>query len=131
MTAGSSDSIRVELAVPAATLQGEAVTMTVRVTNVLDRAVDLYLTGRPIAFDLIVADAAGRVRWRRLEDEVVAMALRIETLEPGATLQLTDRWNQRTNTGEPVPPGAYTVRGELLTEDGVLATPVQSFRITP
>jgi hypothetical protein len=131
MTAVSGDSIRVELELPGSVPQGEPVAMILRVTNLLDRSVDLYLTGRPIAFDLIVMDAAGRVVWRRLQDEVVAMVLRIETLDAGAALEFTDRWIQRTNSGEAVPPGEYTVRGELLTEDRPLASSARTFRIMP
>ena len=100
-----------------------------RVQNVSDGALDLYLTGRPIAFDLIVTDAEGSVVWRRLEGEVIAAVLRIETLNPGAILVLEDRWNQRSNAGEPVAPGPYTVRGELPTESGPLVTTTSPLRI--
>lgn len=108
---------------------GVPVAITVRAENITARSLDLYLTGRPIAFDLIVTDLTGAVVWRRLEGEVIAAALRIETLAPGDTLELTDTWDQRTNAGEPVVPGAYTVRGEILAEDQPLVTPSRTLRI--
>jgi len=64
-----------------------------------------------------------------LEGEFVQAILRIETLAPGGTLELNATWNQRSNTGERVQPGAYTVRGELLTEGAPLVTAEVPLRI--
>lgn len=124
-----SDSLRLHLELPEEVGEGVALPMTLRVENVLERHLDLYLTGRPIAFDLVVTDEEGGVVWRRLEGQVVPMVLRIETLAPGGVLELTGRWDQRSNAGDPVPPGVYTVRGEVLAEDGPLVTPARRVRI--
>lgn len=98
-------------------------TVTLRAENVSGESLDLYLQGRTIAFDVVVTDADGSVVWRRLEGEVIPAILRIETLEPGATLELEAHWDQRSNIGQPVAPGRYTVHGEFLTEGDPLVTP--------
>lgn len=131
MTAGAPDSLRLRLSLPEELETGTPVPVTLTVENITDRALDLYLTGRPIAFDLMVSDEAGEEIWRRLEGETIPMVLRIETLAPGAFLELTDTWDQRTNEGEAVPPGTYTVRGEILTEGEGLAAPPRVLRIVP
>jgi hypothetical protein len=107
------------------------VAITVRAENGTDSTIDLYLTGRPIAWDVVVTDAAGTVVWRRLEDEIIATALRIETLAPGASLELTGAWDQRSNAGDAVAPGSYTVQAGILTETEPLVTPSRLLRILP
>jgi hypothetical protein len=120
--APDSDSLRLTCEFRERVREGEPVPMTLRVENVGSETLDLYLTGRPVAYDLVVTDREGAVVWRRLEGEVVAAVLRIEILEPGAELSFEDVWDQRSNAGEPVRAGEYFVHGELLTEDGPLAS---------
>ena len=124
-----SDSLRLRLDVPREVAAGDPVPMRLRVENVAGRALDLYLTGREIAFDLIVESAAGTVAWRRLHDQVIPQILRVEQLAPGDTLVLEDAWDQRSNDGEPVAPGTYAVRGEVLTEDEPLVAGPATLRI--
>jgi hypothetical protein len=131
VTSFAPDSLHLRLELAEEVERGVAVPMTIHVTNSTDRALDLYLTGRPVAFDLVVADEEGIVLWRRLEGEHIAMALRIETLAAGDSLQLADRWDQRTRDGVAVPPGVYKVHGEILTEDEPLVTPSRTLRIRP
>jgi hypothetical protein len=130
-TAGAPDSLRLRLELPDEVEAGAPVPITLVAKNVTDRALELYLTGRPVAFDLTVIDEAGAVVWRRLEGQMILMVLRIETLAPGAALELHDTWDQRTNEGVRVPPGAYTVRGEILAEGERLPTPPRELRILP
>lgn len=130
VAATPSDSLRLWLDIPAEVRAGEPVAITLRVENITERSLDLYLTGRTIAFDLAVTDEDGAVVWRRLGDEVIPAILRLETLEPGETLSLDDTWEQRSNDGEPVAPGTYTVRGEILTEEEPLVTPEVPLRVT-
>lgn len=125
-----SDSLRLLLELPERVPPGRAVPITLVVENLTDRPLDLYLRGRTIAFDLTVRRADGGVVWRRLEDEVIPAILRIETLQPRGRLELRAEWDQRTNAGEPVPPGDYEVQGELLTEQDPLATPHVRLRVT-
>jgi len=127
----SADSLSLRLEMPERVATDEPVPITLEVRNVTDRSIDLYLTGRPIAFDLVVTEEDGEVVWRRLEGEVIPMVLRIETLEPGVALEFEETWDQRSNAGEFVPPGTYTVRGKLLTEDEPLVTPESRLRIGP
>lgn len=122
-------AVRVELDTGGQVRRGADVALIVRVTNTMDRPVDLYLTGRPVAFDVIVSDAGGRVWWRRLEGRTIAMALRLESLAPGASLVLSDRWDQRSGAGETVPVGDYQVRAEVFTESGVLRSVPHTLRI--
>lgn len=126
-----SDSLRLDLVVPEQVRGGEAVPIAVRVRNVSDRPLNLHLRGRTIAFDVIVADAEGDTVWRRMKDAVIPAILRIETLDAGGTLELEETWDQRSNDGEPVAPGIYTVHGELLTDGEPLVTPGEPLRIVP
>lgn len=104
--------------------------ITLRVENVGSRPLDLYLRGRTIAFDLVVSRPDGTVIWRRLHDEMIPAILRLETLAPGAALELEDVWDQRSNDGELVTPGDYLVHGELLSEEQPLVTPAEPLRIS-
>jgi hypothetical protein len=124
-----SDSVRLHLDVPGQVRVSDRIPIAVRVENVTDRTLDLYLTGRPLAWDVIVTDATGAVVWRRLEGEIIATALRIETLAPGAALELDDAWDQRTKDGAAVAAGTYSVRAEILTETQPLVTPARELRI--
>jgi hypothetical protein len=131
VSATPEDSPRLHLDIPEQAAAGESVPITVRAVNQGDRTIELYLTGRPVAWDVIVTDAAGTMVWRRLEGEIIAMALRIETLEPGEVLELAGAWDQRSNAGATVAPGTYTVRAEILTEAAPLVTPSLELRILP
>jgi hypothetical protein len=126
-----NDSLRLELGLPEKVKAGQEVIMTLRVENTAKRTLELYLTGEPPAFDLIVTDEGGEVIWRRLEGEVVTMVLRLEALAPGEALTFSHPWDQRDDDGVPVPPGAYTVRGELLTEGDPLASRSRTLIVVP
>jgi hypothetical protein len=126
------DSMTLELSAPNQVRAGEPVPFIIRVTNRGTGPVTLYLRGRPVAFDLIVTDARGKVTWRRLENATVSMILQVRELASGETLTFEDVWPQHTNAGNPVQPGEYRVKGELLTDtDTPLTTQVHTFRITP
>lgn len=125
----ASDSLRLTLHVPDRVEAGEPVPMTVRLENASERALDLHLRGRTIAFDLVVTAEDGSVVWRRLEGEVIPAILRIETLPAGEALELEDTWDGRSNEGAPVPPGLYRVRGEVPAEGEPLVTPTERLRI--
>lgn len=60
--------------------------------------------------------------WRRLEDEVVPAILRIETLDPGAVIEIEGTWGRRANNGTPVSDGKDGIGGEMLTEQESLVT---------
>jgi hypothetical protein len=131
MPAPASDSLHLSLELPHRVAPGEPVPVILRARNVSGRALDLYLRGRTIAFDIVVSDENDEVVWRRLEDELIPAILRIETLDPGEVLEVEERWDQRSNSSDPVPPGSYRVRGLFLTEGDPLITPEHSLRIIP
>jgi hypothetical protein len=105
------------------------VSITLRAENIGGRPLELYLRGRTIAFDVVVARADGEAVWRRLEGEVIPAILRLEVLTPGQVLELGAEWDQRTNGGAPVGAGSYEVRGLLLTDAEPWETPPATLRI--
>lgn len=131
VSATTSDSLRLRIEVAPQVPAGEPVQIRLLVENVSARSLDLYLRGRTLAFDLVVSRADGTVVWRRLADEAIPAILRLETLSSGARLDLQDTWDQRTNAGQPVPDGAYLIRGEVLTEGPPLVTPDEPLRVGP
>lgn len=129
MERSASDSLSLTIEAPDRVVVGEPVPFTLRLENLSDRTLTLYLTGREIAFDVIVQRADGATVWRRLEGEVVQSILRLQMLEPEAALVLESSWDQRSNAGERVAPGEYRVRGEVLTEDQPIVSPAEPLRI--
>jgi hypothetical protein len=111
-----ADSPMVTLEVPREVRVGDAVPMKLRVANLGDRPLTLRLTGRPIAFDLIVTSADGTTVWRRLEEATITMVLQVRTLASGETLVLEDVWRQQAAGGARVSPGDYAVTAALLTD---------------
>jgi hypothetical protein len=124
-----SDSLRLRLDLPEQVPGGVPVRIRLVVENLTDRSLDLYLRGRQISFDLVVEARAGDTVWRRLENEVIPAILRLETLAPRQSLTLEDTWDQRSNQGARVPPGAYRVHAELLTEGDPLVSPSRTLHI--
>ena len=124
------DSLRLELDVATEARVGSVVSIALRVRNVGDRPIDLYLRGRTVAFDVIVRRDSGEVVWRRLENAIIPAILRIETLAPNATLELRADWSLATTTGATVTPGTYAVQGVLLTEDAEMRTVPVSLHVS-
>ena len=128
----SVDSPTVTVEVPSEVRARQPIPMTLRVTNPTSRPLTLYLRGRPVAFDLVVAQTDGAIIWHRLAGAVITMVLQVRTLAPGETLEFKDTWKQTTKTGRRVPPGDYVVTGELPT-DGPrpFVSPSVALRILP
>jgi hypothetical protein len=124
------NSLRFVVVAPRSMRLGKPVPITLRLTNAGNQKVDLYLLGRRITFDIIVAGPDGRIVWRRLEGTSGQQILQVKTLAPGETLELKDAWTQRTNAGGPVLPGVYTVQGVLPTDATPLQTAPVRLRIT-
>lgn len=119
------DSVRFTLVAPDSVPRGEPVPITLRLTNTGDRRVTLYLTGRSITFDIIVARPDGDVVWRRLEHAASQQILRVQTLTPGETLELKHRWRAAAV------PGDYTLTGVIPTDGKPLRTAPVPLRIMP
>lgn len=118
-----SDSMRVEIVAPKEVPNGRPVPLTLKISNSGKRPIELYLAGRPTAFDLIVK-RGDSVVWRRLEGATVSAILGVRTLAPAEAIELNETWDQRDNAGQPVGPGEYTVSGSVLTDrTPLLATP--------
>ena len=110
------DSVRIELVVPSEVAVGQAVPIALRVRNTQNRPIDLYLQGRPVAFDLIIEESGGEVVWRRLEGAAVSAILGVRTLAPGEVFELKETWKQTTQDGRRATPGAYRVTALVLTD---------------
>jgi hypothetical protein len=102
---------------------------TLRVRNQTERTLDLYLRGRTVTFDVIVARAGGDVVWRRLEDEIIPAIVHLRVLKPGERIEVAVTWDQRTRGGGSVAPGEYTARALLLVEGDPLETAPVRFEI--
>jgi hypothetical protein len=124
------DTLEVELLVPASIRPGDPVPLRLRVRNGSGRTLDLYLRGRATTFDVEVTGPDGQVVWRRLEGEILPAIVHLRALGPGEEFEVEGVWDQRTRSGQPVLPGAYTARGLLLTEGDPVESPSISFRIT-
>jgi hypothetical protein len=123
------DSLGLDLVLPPRVRAGEPVPITLRVQNRTERALDLYLRGRSITFDVVVARPSGEVAWQRLEDEIIPAIVHLRMLAPNEQLELETVWDQRTNKGKPVEPGEYTARGLLLVEGDPPETTLVPLRI--
>ena len=123
------DSMRVEIMVPRNVGAGQPVPVTLRISNGGDRPIDLYLQGRPIAFDLTV-QRGSEVVWRRLEGATVSAILQIRTLAPGEVFDLKETWKQTNAAGGRVDPGDYTVSGSVPTDREPLTAGPTPLRIS-
>ena len=131
VTAGPTGSLRFDIEVPPAARIGDPVPITLRVRNLGKTPRELYLAGRPTAFDITVTRADGSEVWRRLEGATISSILGVQVLAPGGMLEFKDTWNQRAQSGEQLGPGTYTVEGALLTDSTPLKTGPASLRLSP
>lgn len=124
--------MQLEIALPATARAGESVPMTLWLKNTDRRPVNVYLQGRPAAFDIIVSRSDGIPVWRRLEGAVIPAILQVRTLAPGEVLEFRDTWAQRSNLGKSIGPGEYLVTGVLPTDPPAeLRTQAVPLRILP
>ena len=87
------------------------------ITNTGKVLVTLQFLGRTPTADFQVSDPRGRTIWTLLRGRTLLGALRLFPLDAGKKLSFRQVWNQRTDTGSPVTPGEYLIRGVLLTDD--------------
>jgi hypothetical protein len=109
--------LRVSADAPAEVRVGEPVPITLRLENVGDRPLDLYLRGRTIAFDVVVRRDDGSVVWQRLEGEIIPAIIQQVSIGARETFELRTEWDQRTGTGLPVESGRYFVQALLPTDE--------------
>jgi hypothetical protein len=126
------NSVTLDIVVPAAVRVGEAVPITLRLTNTGRRPGTIYLQGRPVAFDIVITRRDGTPVWQRLDEAVISAILQVRELAPGEVIEFSDTWSQSTNDGESVPPGDYLVTGILPTDPPAeLRTRTATLRILP
>jgi len=124
--------MKLDLVLPDTVQLGQAVPITLRVTNQSREAASLYSQGRPTAFDLVITLPGGTRVWSRLKKAVIASVLQIRELAPDQVLEFRDSWDQRDDRGRPVPAGDYSVVGILPTDppDQLRSRP-ETLRIIP
>jgi hypothetical protein len=126
-----TDPLRLELILPSRVRAGEPVPLRLRAQNVTGRPLDVYLRGRTITFDVIVARTSGDVVWRRLEGEIIPAIIQLRALAPGERIEVEAVWDQRTNDRKKVDSGEYVATGLLLVEGEPLRAPPKPFTILP
>ena len=108
-------AISYSLEAPSQVAYGKTVHMKLTLRNISDEPVQVPMGGIP-AHDFVVATADGENIWRWQCGQIILQPLVGKTLEPGEELELVGQWEQVDNRGEPVPPGAYLIRGVLEME---------------
>ena len=91
---------------------GETVLMKLTLRNVSEEPVSFVTGGRP-PHDFVVSTPDGEQVWHWQCAKIILLPLDNQTLEPGEVMEFSGEWEQVDNRGEPVPPGAYLVRGVL------------------
>lgn len=112
---------------------GMVIPFRVALANQGDRAVQVELGGRPIAFDLVVRRPDGWIVWRRLEHVPVEMILVTRIVAAGEVLTFDDHWDQRDREGRRVAPGVYRVQAVLPVPGvpGGWGSTIREVTITP
>lgn len=124
-----SEDLRVRVAAPRAAAAGEPVPITLAVENTGSAPATVYLTGRPIAFDIIIERTDGSHVWQRLRGGVIPAILHVRELGPGERLELSTEWDQRTDAGTPVGTGAFLIRGSVPGASEPMTAPAVPLRI--
>ena len=107
---------QLRLDAPATVAVGGPVHVSLVVEHPGPDALELYLRGRAVTFDVEARDAAGERVWHRLEGAAILGILQLRVLWPGERFVLHASWDQRDDAGQPVAPGDYTLRGLLFTD---------------
>ena len=126
-------SLALRVALPDLAPVGMVIPFRVALANQGDRAVQVELGGRPIAFDLIVRNPTGQIVWRRLEGVPMEMVLVTRTVAAGEVLTFDDHWDQRDREGRRVAPGVYRVQAVLPVPGvaGGWGSTIREVTITP
>jgi len=126
---GDPNSLQLELLLPPRVRAGDPMPIRLRAQNVGQRALDLYLRGRTLKFDVVIARPSGEGVWQRLEGEIIPAIVHLHPLTPGERLESDTAWDQRTKNGRRVGPGDYVATGLLLVEGEPLRTAPKPFTI--
>lgn len=129
-----ADSLRDSLEFPDTVRAGQTVPLILRVRNPTDGLITAYIGGMPGRwhFDAIITTQSGEEVWKMLNHRAVELPLTGHTFGPGEVLEIRDEWNQRDDSGMPVPPRTYTIRAVLsLQEPSAIGTDPKPLVISP
>ena len=133
VTAIPGQRISVQLEGPERVALGQPVPLTLVVSNLADKPVDLVVGAfpKPVGFDVFVRRLDGTVVFHRLDPSfgVRPLAARRLRLDAGGSERVTYTWEQRATNGQPVPAGRYQVQAFLLWEGGDIPTGVRTLQI--
>jgi hypothetical protein len=116
------DSIDRWIELPARVREGSAVPLKLALKNPGDRPVGLHLAGWGEVFTFVITRSDGTEVWSRGHNQFAYGVELRDTLHPGAVREFRAEWDQRDNTGNPVPLGTYYVRGVVFTSNSRLQT---------
>ena len=108
-------AISYSLDAPSQVAYGETVYMKLTLRNISAEPVQVSMGGIP-AHDFVVETAAGDNIWHWQCGQIILGAMVGETLEPGEELELAGQWEQVDRMAEPVPAGAYLIKGILYMD---------------
>ena len=110
---------------------GKTIRMKLTLRNDSDEPVSFYTGGRP-PHDFVVTTPDGEQVWHWKCAKIILLPQDGQILRPGEALEFTGEWEQVNNRGEPIPPGAYLVRGVLDLEfPERLVTPAHELEVLP
>lgn len=108
----TAGGLRLELlAGGAAYRPGDAVAVTLRITNVAAGPVAVTFGGQQ--FDVFVRQR-GALIWQWSHDKAFAQVIRTRTLAPSEAISYSVTWDQRDLQGRQVDPGPYDLHGTFL-----------------
>ena len=116
----TADSLELKLELPREADAGSPMAAVLRVRNLTDRPVDLYLRGRTFTVDVIAQRTDGDTLWRRLEGAIIPAMIHHQRLVPGRSIVIPVAWTWTLGADE------YHLQALLLTE----GEPLRSNRVS-
>lgn len=114
------DSLELKLELPREADSGSPMAAVLRVRNLTDRSIDLYLRGRTFTVDVIAQRTNGDTLWRRLEGEIIPAMIHHQRLVPRRSIVIPVAWTWTLGADE------YQLQALLLTE----GEPLRSNRVS-
>jgi hypothetical protein len=118
-----ADSLELKLELPREADAGSRMAAVLRVRNLGDRPIDLYLRGRTFTVDVIAQRTDGDTLWRRLDGEIIPAMIHHQRLVPKRSIAIPVAWTWTLGTGE------YQLQALLLTEGEPLPSNRVSLRL--
>lgn len=100
---------------------GQPIALSFIVTNKTNKAVVYnFPTGQQ--FDITANDAKGSLVWTWSKGQQFTQSISRLSLAPNTRQVFTAVWNGRTNTGQPMPAGDYTLNARMTSSTGTAIT---------